>query len=145
LQKFRQESKLNFCKFSYTSRMSESSVPVRPPITDSPWFWVYLYSTAGLIALALMQPKFGGRQAEIERHYQGRQRAAEKKLGQEPATPLSTSEDTIITLRPLYLILAGVCAVAWCILWWRHFRKRPITADAQTSGDAEPSQPENSS
>lgn len=118
------------------------STASRPPITDSPWFWVYLYAVAGLIALALMQPRFGSRQAEIERHYQGRQRAAEKKLGQEPKTPLSTREDTIITLRPLYLILAGIFAVAWCILWWRHFRRRPGAIDTEMSDGKNLSQPE---
>lgn len=120
------------------------STASRPPITDSPWFWVYLYAVAGLIALALMQPRFGSRQAEIERQYQGRQRAAEKKLGQPPTTPMSTRDNTIITLRPLYLILAGVFAVAWCVLWLRHFRRTPVGPNEQIVDDSSVSPPEKS-
>lgn len=123
--------------------MTATSASSRPPITDSPWFWVYLYAVAGLIALALMQPRFGPRQAEIERQYQGRERAAERQLGQQPTTRLSTRENTIITLRPLYLILAAVFAVAWCVLWWRHFRKRPAADDVDGSDETN-HPPENS-
>lgn len=97
----------------------------RRPITDSPWFWLYLFCTAGLVALVLAGRKFPARQAELERQYQGRQRAAQRALGQEPSTPISTPGQTIITLRPLYLVLGGALIAAWSILWWTHLRQRP--------------------
>jgi hypothetical protein len=95
-------------------------------ITDSPWFWVYLFATAALIALALMGPKYAARQAQIEREFQGRQRAAQSASGQEPTVALSSAEKTLITLRPLFLAMAAITVVAWIVFWRGHIlgRKR---------------------
>lgn len=99
------------------------SVPTqRRSITDSPWFWVYLYCTFGLILLVLWQSKFQTRQAEIERQYQGRERMLESQSGQDPITPVSTSDSTIIGLQPLYIILGAILIAAWIHLWWRYLR-----------------------
>ena len=70
-------------------------------VTDSPWFWVCLFATAALIGLAAIGPKYAKRQAQIEREFQGRQRAAQNVQGQTPSVALSTPEQTLITLRPL--------------------------------------------
>ena len=86
-------------------------------MTDSPWFWAYLFTTAALIAMALMGPKFASRQAQIEREFQGRQRAAQRNQGQEPSGQLSTAEQTLITLRPLFFGLAALMTVAWVVFW----------------------------
>ena len=54
-------------------------------------FWiasVYLFATGALVALLLMGPKFRLRQAQIERKYQGRQRAVRQASGQAPDTPI---------------------------------------------------------
>ena len=96
------------------------------PLTDSPWFWVYLFGTAALIALALVAPKFGPRQAQIEREYQGRTRAAQNLNGVEPDLPMSSSERTLITLQPLFLALAGITSLGWIVFWWtRRAHRRP--------------------
>jgi hypothetical protein len=87
------------------------------PLSDSPWFWVYLFATAALIGLALIGPKFAERQAHIERQFQGRQRAAQQAQGQEPTGGLSTAERTVITLQPLFIALAAVTIIAWIIVW----------------------------
>jgi len=94
----------------------------RRPVSDSPWFWAYLFCTAALIALALAGPKFGPRQAQIEREYQGRTRAAQNLNGVEPSLEMSTAERTLITLRPLFLGLACLTTIAW-IAFWRSNRK----------------------
>src|SRR5262245_46412201 len=86
-------------------------------VTDSPWFWAYLFATAGLIGLALIGPKYAARQAQIEREFQGRQRAAQNTQGQEPSGRISTAEQTLITLRPLFFGLAVVTTVAWIVFW----------------------------
>lgn len=91
----------------------------RPAITDSPWFWAYLFGVAALVALALAGPKFGPRQAQIEREYQGRTRAAQNLNGVEPDLEMSTAERTLVTLRPLFVILAAVTMVGWGIFWWQ--------------------------
>jgi hypothetical protein len=94
------------------------------PITDSPWFWAYLFATAALIALALIGPKYAARQAQIEREFQGRQRAAESAQGREPSGYLSSAEQTLITLRPLFLGMAAVTITAWIVFWRKHIRQR---------------------
>jgi hypothetical protein len=90
------------------------------PITDSPWFWAYLFATAALIALALIGPKFAARQAQIEREFQGRQRASQQAQGEEPSGELSTRERTLITLQPLFWGLAIVTIGAWVVFWRNH-------------------------
>jgi hypothetical protein len=91
----------------------------RTPITDSPWFWAYLFGTAALIALALLSPKYGPRQAQLEREFQGRQRAAQNLNGQEPSIALSSADRPLISLRPLFFGLAAITAVAWIVFWLR--------------------------
>ena len=99
------------------------------PISDSPWFWVYLFGTAALIALALISPKFGPRQAQIEREYQGRTRAAQNLNGVEPDLAMSSAQQTLVTLQPLFLALAAITSLGWIIFWWtrRVRRSEPRT------------------
>ena len=92
----------------------------RRPVTDSPWFWAFLFSTAALIALAVIGPKFAQRQAHIEREFQGRQRAAENLNDREPTVGLSSPGQTLITLQPLFFALAAVTMVAWIVFWRKH-------------------------
>lgn len=104
--------------------MVETAPQPRSSLLDSPWYWVYVFCTAALVALMLMGWKFGARQAQIEREYQGRERAAQHVHGLEPTTAMSTPEHTIVTLQPLYYVLGAVLLVAWIVLWWKHFRFR---------------------
>src|SRR5690606_31854677 len=100
-------------------RSMPSSGPPRPPLTDSPWFWVYLFATFALLTLFVMRPRVLERQAQIERKEQGRKRAIEQISGQTPQTPLSTPENTQITLAPLFLIMGLVWLVAAFMVWRR--------------------------
>lgn len=97
----------------------DAPAPDRPPLSDSPWFWIYLFTTFALIVLTVMRPRVLERQAQIERKEQGRARAAARAAGQEPSAPLSTPQNTLITLGPLYVILGGIWIVAWIMLWRR--------------------------
>jgi hypothetical protein len=104
------------------------------PVTDSPWFWAYLFTTFGLIALAVISPKFAARQTQIEREYQGRQRATQNVRGASPSGPMSGDGQTVITLRPLFFGLAGITTIAWIVFWLtRHNASRsdptPPTSD----------------
>ena len=89
----------------------------KPPITDSPWFWVYLFGVAALIFVTLEAPKFRQRQANIERKGQGRLRAAQSAAGQTPDAELSTPENTAVNLQPILIVVGAATAVAWVILW----------------------------
>ena len=106
-----------------------SALTTRQPITDSPWFWAYLFGTAALVALALASPKYSERQAQIEREYQGRSRAAQKLNGVAPNLKMSSAQRTIISLQPLFAVFAAVTAVAWLVFWLRRFRHNRRTID----------------
>jgi len=101
------------------------------PVTDSPWFWAYLFGTAALIALALAGPKFGPRQAQIEREFQGRQRAAQNLNGQAPSVEMSSASRTLINLRPLFLALAAITVVAWIVFWRTHLARQSAPASEE--------------
>lgn len=92
--------------------------------TDSPWFWVCMFATAALIGLAAIGPKYTLRQAQIEREFQGRQRAAQNVQGQATTGQLSTPQQTLITLRPLFYAFAALISIAW-FLFWQHRIRRP--------------------
>jgi hypothetical protein len=113
-----------------------SSQPAARPLTDSPWFWAYLFGTAALVALALAGPKYGPRQAQIEREYQGRTRAAQNLNGAEPDLELSTAERTLVTLRPLFILLAGITMGAWLVFWWSRRRRQRSQQPASHSDPA---------
>lgn len=112
-------------------------MPPPRPITDSPWFWAYLFSTAALIALALIGPKFGRRQAHIEREFQGRQRAAENLSGREPTVGLSSTGQTLITLQPLFFGLAAITIVAWLVFWRKHAVEQRASSSEKSAETAD--------
>ena len=93
-------------------------------ITESPWYWVYLFSTAVLIAIVLLGPKIIERQTIDERNYQARQRTYQQASGEQPDIPLSTNDNQLITLQPLIITFAIVLAVSWIILWYKQFYRR---------------------
>ncbi len=95
------------------------SKPNRPPITDSAWFWVYLFATAGLIALTLTGNKFDHRQAEIEREFSARQSYGHVVSGEDgPMSPPSAGRQ-YLTLRPLYIALGVIVVVGWTTFYVR--------------------------
>lgn len=121
--------------------MNAPSPPARKSITDSPWYWVYLFCTAGAVALLLAGPKFAARQSQIERNYEARQHAAqhvakpEADFSEEVA---DRSASTRITLWPLYAVLGSVLSVAWFKLWQKHQRESSSLKErASPSGVAE--------
>lgn len=105
--------------------MAPSASPVRRPLSDSPWFWAYVFGTFALVALALAAPKFSLRQVHVEREFQGRQRAAQSLAGQEPTVEMSTVGNTQVTLRPLFVGLAVISTVAWSVFWWTRRQSAP--------------------
>jgi hypothetical protein len=120
----------------------DAARPSRPSITDSPWYWLYLFATAGLLALLLIGPKFTARQAQLERNYQGRQRALQHRAGEAPHTPLSTPKDTAIRLGPLYTVLLVLLLAGWSGLWLRHVRQKKTSLYAAPEMVPAPSPPE---
>ena len=97
---------------------------VRPPLTDSPWFWVCMFATAALLGLTAAQPKYGRRQAQIEKQYQGREFSVRGRAGTESNQPYSTPDDTLIGLGPLFWVFGIAVAIAWAAFWRQRFRQR---------------------
>jgi hypothetical protein len=109
-------------------------MPARASITDSPWFWAYLFGVAALIGALLIALKYGPRQAQIEREYQGRERALEVRQGQPPQGQLSTPTRTVVPLRPLLAAIALATAGAWLLFWYT--RNAPARAPQRANGGA---------
>ena len=101
-------------------------------VTESPWFWGYLFGMFALVALSFAGPKFAARQAQLERQFQGRERAMQIRSGDEPDIELSTPENTIITLGPLYAGLSAATVIAWGVFWWTR-RRTPFTPSLSNS------------
>jgi hypothetical protein len=119
---------------------SKKTNTVSLPITDSPWFWLTLFSAVGLAALLATGGKFGKRQSGIERRYQARdwqaralerENGPEKAVGENPqaepgkaAVPdYSTPEKTIVGLWPLACVLGALCVTSLVLLVYTHLAK----------------------
>ena len=118
-------------------------------VTESPWFWGYLFGMFALVALSFAGPKFAARQAQLEQQFQGRERAMQIRNGEEPDIELSTPDETIITLWPLYVGLSAATVIAWGVFWWT---RRRVSASQGSGGVSRPmnleprtTQPRNSS
>ena len=107
---------------------SAAETSPRSSLTDSPWFWAYLFGAAALVALFVAENKFGPRQAQIEREFQARTRATQVLNGQEPSLKLSTPDNTLITLQPLWFLIAVLTIGGW-FLFWRS-RRSSVAANA---------------
>jgi hypothetical protein len=104
--------------------MHQPDPPARSSLTDSGWYWLYLYCTFGLITLVVAGPKIARLQLQSEQNYQARQRAGQQAAGVVITEPLATLENRRINLQPLFLILASLLSVGWISLWYRHFGSR---------------------
>lgn len=104
--------------------MHPASPARQSPLYESPWFWVYLFATAALAILLLANAKITGRQAQLERNMQARQRAAQVRAGETPTVPLSPPDKPQIGLAPLYALLTILLLVGWVGLWYTRLRHR---------------------
>jgi hypothetical protein len=100
----------------------------KPPITDSPWFWVLLFSIVGLIALGGISGQYGKRQARLERQYQARERIAAGEVGdnagEDPERQgYATSERTLVPIWPLAVVVGGAAVFA-AVMLRREWRSR---------------------
>ena len=94
--------------------------------TDSPWFWLLVFSSMALAALLAIGGKYGQRQARMERQYQARERVATGARGDAAVAttedgserrPYATPEATLIPLWPLKVILGTIAVVAATLLF----------------------------
>lgn len=98
------------------------------PITDSPWFWVLLFSIVGLIALGGISGQYGRRQARLERQYQARERIAAGEVGDNAGEDperheYATPDRTLVPIWPLAILLGGVILLA-AVMLGRELQRR---------------------
>jgi hypothetical protein len=116
--------------------MKENAANSRPPITDNPWFWLYLFGTAGLVGVMLLNTKFDARQAGFDANFTRRQELLEQRATGTLATDrepnVQESEPRYVTFIVLYAVVALGTAAAWFMLWRQHFHgttQTPVTVD----------------
>jgi HAMP domain-containing protein len=88
-------------------KISCMSAGSKPPITDSPWFWVLLFSAVGLVLLFVFSGQIGKRQARLDRQYQARDRVQDQAVGDPARREYSSPESTLVPIWPLAAALGG--------------------------------------
>jgi tryptophan-rich sensory protein len=123
--------------------MSESphkSLELKTAWSDSPWFWVMLFSAAGVMFLLAFSPKYGARQQRLEMQYYARQEITRRQVegpgasGPEAEPP--APGELIIPLWPLVALFSASFAIS-AALAWRSTRRAVAPASRQGRG-AEP-------
>jgi hypothetical protein len=104
------------------------------PVTDSPWFWVLVFAGMALVALVAIGPKYGRRQAGLERQYQARERIADDSVENDQPTAarsepaerraFASASNTLVPLWPLALVISAVMVFA-AIMLFRAQRRPP--------------------
>jgi len=89
------------------------------PLTDSPWFWLRLFSYAALIVLVAIGPKYSQRQRQIELQYQSRHDLEFRGEQRPEGGSRIFADDRLISLRPLAAVALAVLVTAEIALWWR--------------------------
>ncbi len=113
-------------------------------LTESIWFWIYLFSTAGLISLVVIQGKFDTRQDLEEVNFRARMQTytGEPEIVNKQTITDTNSEDLqntgdqqIVTLTPLYILFGLIFAVSWFILWKQRIlgRRTPVDTSGKTN------------
>jgi ABC-type nickel/cobalt efflux system permease component RcnA len=68
------------------------SKPHGKQLIDSPWFWVFAFTTVGLLGIWAISHKYDDREKRLEARYEARQRLAHTEAaGNEPAATSSTT------------------------------------------------------
>jgi hypothetical protein len=92
-----------------------SAPPAKPPISDSPLFWMFLFGLVALVAVTVVGPRYARRQGQLQQKYEAREQIARQAA--EPGGPATGQEVAPVqpvtppTLRPLSLALAGFLAI----------------------------------
>ncbi len=106
-------------------------------LTESPWFWVELFSYFALLALLVIGPKYARRQGVIEQRFKAKREIARQQYeGQSPADAVETGvarrvpsgwpvdgareaevadsagQPLIVSLAPLFILLLAVLVAA---------------------------------
>ena len=126
--------------------MSESlpsSRVERPGWSESPWFWVMIFSAAAALFLLGFSTKYAARQRRLEMQYYARQEITRRQVEGTPTPADGPGEvappapgELIIPIWPLVTLLALSSAVS-AVLAWRSTRA-PNRSGGRGGKGAEP-------
>jgi hypothetical protein len=105
--------------------MSESN-KAPPSVTETPWFWLMLFSLAGLAAVATIGPKFDRREQSIETKFHARERGLGREAVEQPDenTPAQVPQwNPIFTVGPIVGVLGVVALISMIGVLRFHQRK----------------------
>lgn len=108
-------------RLRYTKDMEARSNPAKEPLTDSPWFWIYLFATAALVLLIVSKPKLDYRQAWLERQHQARQFSHQLAEGREIQGELIQPDSTRFRVEYFVYLLTALLLLGWGRLWYSRF------------------------
>ena len=110
------------------------NAPTRPKLTESIWFWGYLFSTAALIILFVMQSKISSRQNDEQRNFQARQQTYENVTRPDNPTNVTQKTAQTVTTTPLFVVMGITFSVSWVMLCrQRFFKRRKIAIEPTAS------------
>ena len=92
-------------------------IPPEAPasVTESPWFWVMLFSLAGLAAVVTVGPKFEQREEGIEEKFHARERAMGRETFEKLPDDGATPDSQTLTQWPRIFTLGPIAAVLMCV------------------------------
>jgi hypothetical protein len=103
-------------------------------IVDSPWFWVFIFSTVGMVGVWAISRKYDDREKRLETRYEARQQIAERRAQEMKAASSVAQMDENAEARsgygaerqvPLRFLAGGlfVIAIGSGIMLWRSAMK----------------------
>ena len=106
------------------------------PLSDSPWFWILLFSLVALALLVVFGDKYRQRQTQLERQFQSKERREAIEPGQPviPAAPYSSPRNLIIAIWPLALLLVAASTLSAVMLYRERCRVRGRTGTLREEG-----------
>jgi hypothetical protein len=124
-------------------RMSQSPANGRR-LSDSPWFWVYLFGAAALIAMFLIGQKADIVQAQRDGNFTRRQISLERQAGHvnttrakpdqaKPTSESETSEPRYVDFTIFYGLIGAVTVFAWIMHWRQVLQRRSVSSPRQAS------------
>ena len=106
-----------------TTTSDPTPEPGKQSPTDSPWFWLNIFVVGALAALMLTAPKYNWRQPQIERQFQARERSGHAVSAHGGYSPLSTTNNSMLTLRPFFIFFTGALVLLTIVFWGQRIFK----------------------
>ena len=115
-------------------------MPQQKKLTESIWFWCYLFSTAGLISLVILQGKFDTRQDLEETNFRARMQTYKSTENQDTDTMVEADapSEQLVTLTPLYILFGLTFSISWIVIWKQRILTRPKACSPPSSNSTLP-------